>query len=173
MTDGGYEVSWPILILLLCVAVQRLGELVLGRVNTRALLEQGAIEYGPRHYPLFILLHSSWLVSLFVWALVSEPSLNWPLCGLYVVLQGGRVWVLLTLGRFWTTRIISLPDAPLILSGPYKYVRHPNYWIVACEVALLPSVIGAWEVAVVYTVLNAALLAHRIKIENAALLSRR
>jgi len=83
------------------------------------------------------------------------------------------VWVLLTLGRFWTTRIISLPDAPLIVSGPYKYARHPNYWIVVCEVALLPSVIGAWEIAGVYTVLNAVLLAHRTKIENAALLSRR
>ncbi len=164
---------WPVLVLLVCVTVQRLGELVLDRINTRALLAQGAVEHGPRHYPLFILLHSSWLVSLFVWTLAVEPSLNWLLCGLYVVLQGGRVWVLLTLGRFWTTRVISLPDAPLINLGPYKYVRHPNYWIVVCEVALLPSVIGAWEIAVVYSILNAALLAHRIKIENAALLPRR
>lgn len=165
--------SWPVITILLCVAIQRLGELVLDRVNTRALMEQGAVEHGPRHYPLFILLHGTWLVSLFVWTLVVEPSLNWFLCGLYVLLQGGRVWVLLTLGRFWTTRIISLSDAPLVVSGPYKYVRHPNYWIVVCEIALLPCVIGAWEIAVVYTILNAALLSHRIKIENAALLGRR
>lgn len=165
--------SWLALILLTCVATQRVGELFMDKRNTQALKEAGAVEYGANHYPLFILLHGSWLLSLMVWTVMTDPQINWALLGLYILLQGARVWVLKSLGQFWTTRIISLPDAPLVVSGPYRYLRHPNYWIVVCEIALLPAVLGAWPIMVAYSILNGALLVHRIRVENAALLLRR
>ena len=91
----------------------------------------------------------------------------------FLALQAARVWVLATLGRYWTTRIITLPDAPLVRRGPYRFVRHPNYLIVAAEIAVLPLVFGAWQIALVFSILNLLLLSHRIRRENAALAGRR
>ena len=94
---------------------------------------------------------------------------HWPLLALYAALQGVRYWVIRSLGGHWTTRIITVPGRPLVRSGPYRYFRHPNYAVVAGEIALLPLVFGAWEIALVFSLLNGLLLAHRIRIENAAL----
>ncbi len=162
----------PLAWLLGFVALQRLAELALAERNTRRLLAQGAREIGADHYPLFILLHGSWLIALALvvpWS--AEPS--WPLIAIFFVLQGLRVWVVASLGRFWTTRIITLEGAPLIRRGPYRWVNHPNYWVVAGEVAVLPLAFGAWHVALVWSVSNALLLRHRIRLENAALDERR
>lgn len=169
MSDYGPWLSIGVLVL---VTLQRLGELVLDKRNTRSLMSQGAVEYGARHYPLFILLHGTWLLSLFVWVVSIESSLNLTLIGVFVALQAGRVWVLRTLGPFWTTRIISVPNAPLVKSGPYRFVRHPNYWVVIGEIAVLPLAFGAWPIALVFSVLNGALLTHRIRVENQALSQR-
>lgn len=161
----------PLAWLLGFVVLQRLAELALAQHNTRRLLAQGAREVGARHYPLFILLHGSWLVAIALavpWS--TEPS--WPLVGLFLVLQALRVWVVASLGRFWTTRIITLEKAPLVRRGPYRWVHHPNYWVVVGEIAVLPLAFGAWHVALAWSVLNALLLRHRIRLENAALAVR-
>ena len=92
---------------------------------------------------------------------------------LFVLLQAGRVWVIATLGRFWTTRIVTLPGAPLVRRGPFRWVRHPNYLVVAGELAVLPLVFGAWWIAVLATLLNAPLTLHRIRVEDGALSGRR
>jgi len=97
---------------------------------------------------------------------------NWWLLAAFVLLQLGSVWVIATLGRFWTTRIISIPGAPLIKKGPYRFFSHPNYIIVTFEIALLPLVFGNWQVAIIWSVLNAFLLAWRIRMENTALAGR-
>lgn len=154
------------------VAAARLAELVWARRNTRRLMAQGGIERGARHYPLIVALHAAWLAALVVFA---EPgaSLDWRFLGLFAVLQAARAWVLLSLGRFWTTRVITLPGTPLVRRGPYRLMRHPNYAVVAGEIAVLPLVFGAWEIAVAFSVLNAATLWHRIGVENAALADRR
>lgn len=170
MSDSGLWVSMGVLML---VTLQRLGELVMDKRNTKSLLRQGAVEYGARHYPLFILLHGAWLLSLFAWVVWFEAYPNLVLIGVFVVLQAGRVWVLLTLGPYWTTRIISVPNAPLVKTGPYRFVRHPNYWIVIGEISILPLAFGAWPLALVFSILNGALLAHRIRVENEALYHRR
>jgi len=153
------------------VAIRRLAELVVAQRNTKRLLEIGAHEVGAGHYPLFILLHASWLAALLI-ALPWEREPNWPLIGAFVILQMLRVWVIATLGPYWTTRIITLDDAPLVGGGPYRFVRHPNYWIVAAEIAVLPLAFGAWIVALIWSALNVLLLRHRISVEEHALVAR-
>ena len=156
-------------IILTLVTLQRLAELVIARRNTRALLEQGAHEVAPGHYPLIVLVHTLWLAAL--WWLAHGREIVWPLIALFVLLQLGRLWVLGTLGRRWTTRIIVLPGAPLVARGPFRFVKHPNYLVVAAEIAVLPLAFGLWEVALIFSLLNAAVLAIRIRAENGALAS--
>lgn len=150
------------------VVAQRLGELWLANRNTRRLLDDGAREHGAGHYPLFVALHGGWIAAI---GLLVDPDIqpSIPLLVLFALLQLGRVWVIATLGRYWTTRVISMPGAPLITAGPYRLVRHPNYVIVTGEIAVLPLAFGAWEIAVVFSLLNAGLLAWRLRVENRVL----
>jgi methyltransferase len=160
----------PVLWTLALVAGQRLGELMLAEHNTRRLLADGGREVGRRHYPLFVALHGTWLVAIAMTTpLATLP--NWPLIGVFIVLQALRLWVVLTLGRYWTTRIISI-DAPLVRSGPFRLVRHPNYLVVAAEIAVLPLAFGNWPVAIIWSLANAALLFYRIRVETRALAPR-
>ncbi len=163
--------GWPQAIVLL-VALQRLAELLLARRNTRRLLAQGAVEHGARHYPLMVLLHAAWLAALF-FAVPPQAPVFASMLLLFLVLQAGRVWVIASLGRYWTTRVITLPQAPLVARGPYRWVRHPNYLIVACEIPTLPLAFGAVDLALIFGLANLALLAWRIRIEEAALAERR
>ncbi len=148
------------------VALQRIVELAYARRNSRSLLDAGAVEHGAGHYPLFVLLHTSWLAALALWPM---RSLDLWLLGAFIVLQILRVWVVFSLGGRWTTRVLVLPGAPLIRRGPYRYLRHPNYMIVAGEVAILPLAFGLWEIAVIFSILNGLLLTRRIRTENRAL----
>ncbi|HYG86535.1 MAG TPA: isoprenylcysteine carboxylmethyltransferase family protein [Azospirillum sp.] len=163
--------GWPQVIVLL-VAVQRLVELAVARRNTRRLLAEGAREEGAAHYPLFVLLHAGWLVALFALT-PPDAAVNPWLLVLFVLLQAGRVWVIASLGRYWTTRVVTLPGAPLVRRGPYRWVRHPNYLVVAGELAVLPLAFGQAELAVLFTLLNVPLTLHRIRVEEAALTPRR
>lgn len=159
--------EWP-QIILLAVAAQRLLELVVARRNTARLLAEGAHEAGAGHYPLFVALHGGWLAALFV-STPADAPVNVPLLALFLLLQAGRVWVIATLGRFWTTRIITLDGAPLVRRGPFRWLRHPNYLVVAGELAVLPLIFGNVQVAVAASLLNIPLTLHRIRVENAAL----
>lgn len=153
------------------VALQRLIETVYAARNTRALLARGGIEIGRKHYPLIVVLHISWLIALVV-ALPANPPIHLvPLVG-FLLLQALRIWVIATLGPYWTTRIVTLPGAPLIRHGPYRFFRHPNYLIVAGEIALLPLVFGEFWVAAIFSALNAAVLSWRIRLENRTLAER-
>jgi methyltransferase len=155
------------IIVLALVTAQRLGELVLASRNTRRLKTQGAIEIGARHYPLLVVLHGAWLIGLWWLAWDRYVSLAW--LGVFIVLQGLRVWVIASLGGRWTTRIIVLPGAPLIRRGPYRFISHPNYTVVAAEIAVLPLAFDLPVYAVLFTVLNAIVLFIRIREENRAL----
>jgi len=155
------------LLILALVTLQRIGELGLARRNTRRLLQVGAHEHAPGHYPLIVAVHALWLATLW-WLAPSRPVDPFWLA-LFVLIELGRIWVLSTLGLRWTTRIIVLPGAPLVRSGPYRFVNHPNYWVVVSEIAVLPLVFGLWQVAVLFSLLNAAVLTIRIREENRAL----
>ncbi len=158
--------------IVLAVAVQRLAELLFARRNERRLKAAGGLEVGSRHYPLVVIVHAGWLAAL--WFLVpADGPVIWSLLAVFAALQVARLWVIASLGRYWTTRIVTVPGAPLVRSGPYRRFRHPNYAIVAAEIAVLPLAFGAWEVALVFSLANGALLLHRIRVEDAALAPRR
>ncbi|NNE84966.1 MAG: hypothetical protein HKN28_13460 [Alphaproteobacteria bacterium] len=158
-------------ILLALIVLQRLIELMVARINTRKLLAAGGIEHGARHYPVMVALHTAWLVSLAVF-ISADAALNPLWFIVFLFLQGGRVWIITSLGRYWTTRVITVPGAPLVKRGPYRWLRHPNYVVVVAEIAVVPLIAGAWEIALVFSIANAALLWHRVRIENAALAGR-
>jgi len=160
------------LLLIGLVAVQRLCEMTYAARNTKRLLARGGIEIGREHYPLIVILHGAWLVAVVLALPVDPPIYPIPLV-LFLALQAARIWVIASLGEYWTTRIITVPDAPLVVRGPYRYLKHPNYVVVSGEIAMLPLVFGEIWVAVLFTVLNAAILSLRVKVENAALAARR
>jgi methyltransferase len=155
------------LIILGLVTLERLVELWLANRNTRQLLAQGAREHAPGHYPLIVALHALWLASL--WWLARSRPIDGFWLGMFILIEIGRLWVITTLGRRWTTRIVVLPGAPLVRRGPYRWLNHPNYVVVVAEIAVLPLVFGLWRVALVFSALNAALLWVRIHEENRAL----
>ena len=147
--------------------LQRLVELAIAQRNTRKLLAQGAVESGAEHYPVLVGLHAAWLVGL--WWLAWDRPAHLPLIGLYAAIEALRLWTMTSLGSRWTTRIITLPGAPRVRRGPYRFVSHPNYLVVAAEILVLPLVFGLTAYAVVFTLLNASVLFVRIRAEERAL----
>lgn len=162
-------ILWTVLAL---VALARLGELALARRNERRLRARGAIEHGAGHYPLFVLLHAGWLLAIAALADPDQPPV-WGWLAAYALLQALRVWTLASLGPYWTTRVLTLPDEPLVRRGPYRWLRHPNYLVVVGEIAALPLAFRLWPAALAFTVLNLALLAWRLRVEEEALAPRR
>jgi methyltransferase len=163
------------LVLLLAglIMIQRLLELRLAARNRAWALAAGAQEVGAGHYPLFFLLHTSWLVGWVVEAMLRGPALgqNWYFwLGLFGASQGLRYWCIASLGRFWNTRILIIPGAKAVRRGPYRFLAHPNYLAVAFELLSVPLIFGAWLAALVATILNAVLLLGvRIPAEEKAL----
>ena len=159
--------------LLLLATLQRLIELAIANRNTRALLAEGAYEVGRGHYPAIVFLHTAWLVTLWAFLLAGLTQFEPWAAIAYLAVQGLRLWTLLSLGRYWTARIIVVPDAPLVRKGPYRFIRHPNYLVVVLEIALLPLAVGSWPLALGFSIVNAIVLAWRIRTEEATLASRR
>ena len=153
--------------ILALVTIQRLGELLVSKRNTKRLLDQGAREYAPAHYPLIVAVHVAWLASLW-WLGVSRPIDPFWLA-VFVLIEIARIWVFVSLGERWTTRIIVVPGETLVRRGPYRFLNHPNYAVVVAEIAALPLVFGLWKVALFFSLLNAAVLTVRIREENQAL----
>lgn len=153
--------------LLAFVTVERLVELVLSGRNTARLLDRGAVEFAPGHYPLIIAFHAVWLGGL--WLLAWDRPLHWIWLAPFAALQVLRVWTMATLGERWTSRIIILPGASLVKRGPYRFLNHPNYAVVIGEIAVLPLVFALPWYAVIGSILNGVVLTVRIAAENAAL----
>ena len=158
----------PAAVLLGAVTAERLAELWLARRNSADLLAKGAREFAPSHYPAIVLLHAFWLAGLWIFGWTHPLSSFWLM--IFLVLQALRVWILMTLGDRWTTRIIVLPDAPLVTSGPYRFLSHPNYFVVIGEIVALPLCLGLPWFALIFSALNAIVLAVRVRAENAALI---
>jgi len=152
----------PALAFIAFLLLRRGTELVIARRNTRRLLARGAVEHGAGHYPLIVAMHAAWLLAIAVLGWSNPIHLGW--LAAFAVLQVLRLWVLVSLGSRWTTRIIVL-DEPLVARGPYRWVSHPNYMVVIAEIIVAPMVLGLWPVAAVFTILNALILRIRIREE--------
>lgn len=161
----------PVTWVLVYIVIQRLVELIHANRNTKRLLAEGGTEYGADHYQYFIFLHAAWIGII---ALLVDPrhSLNLVLLTLFVFSQLLRFWTLASIGRWWTTRIISAPHFDRIKRGPYRYISHPNYLVVVLEIAIVPLLLGLPVVALIFSVLNALLLRHRLTVENEVLNER-
>jgi methyltransferase len=155
------------------VGVERLAELVVSKRNAAWSLERGGQESGQAHYPVMVALHTGLLVGMLVEAWLRRPDVPAALAGtmlaLVVASQALRWWCITTLGPRWNTRVIIVPGLPLVATGPYRFLRHPNYVAVVVEGLALPLVHAAWVTALVFTVANAAVLTVRLRAENDAL----
>ena len=149
--------------------VQRLFELAVGSRNSHRLKERGGVEFGGRwDYRLMVALHAGWLLAIL--AIVDRGTPASPaLVGVFVALQIARLWVMATLGPMWTTRVIAVPGASRVATGPYRFGRHPVYVVAALEIAVVPLMFGEWALALVATALKLLVLRVRIRIENQAL----
>jgi len=165
-------VIWIAYGIIALVVLQRAGELVLANRNTRKLKAQGAVEIGAGHYRFIVLLHMAWLMAV-LWMIPFPVVIYWGWILVFLALQGLRIWVIASLGPYWTTRIISLPGLPLVKRGPYRFIRHPNYLVVAGEILVLPLAFGEILVAIVFSIANAAMLYWRIRQEETGLAPRR
>jgi len=170
------EITWPVLFFILLVSLtvlQRLIELRIANKNTRVLLSRGAKEFGANHYKIIVLLHTSFFASLIIeFFLHSKGSIhvNYVFVALFILAQFGRFWVLSSLKDRWTTRIIVLQGEQLVRSGPYRFIDHPNYAIVALELLSLPLAFGLYMTTILFSIANALLLTFiRIPQEEEAL----
>ncbi len=161
-------------LLVLATGGERIAELVVSSRNARWSFERGGVEFGRRHFPPMVALHTGLLLACLaeVWfgGRPFIPWLGWPMLVLVLASQALRWWCIATLGPRWNTRVIIVRDLPLVAGGPYRWFRHPNYVAVVVEGFALPLVHTAWITALAFTVLNAVLLlAVRIPCENKAL----
>lgn len=168
------DTRWLYTGMIALLGLERIFELGVAVRNQRWLRSRGAVEVGTEHYPVMVAMHSLFLVSCVaeVWLLRRQfhPHLAICMISLLIVSTIGRYWVMATLGRRWTTRILCLPGEPTITHGPFRLLRHPNYAAVACEIFALPMVHTAWVTAIVFSAANALLLKKRIRVEEEALL---
>ena len=152
------------------VILLRLGELVLARRNEKWLLRHGAVEYGQKHYRYIVALHVLFFVSLITeYIFTSTGYYSIPLMVLYFLLLTFKAWVILSLGKFWNTKIFHISGYPLVRKGPYKFLKHPNYIVVIGEIALIPLIFHLYITAIVFSILNGVMLYVRIKEENKVL----
>ena len=158
-------------LLIAAVAVERIAELVVSQRNLAWSRARGGVEFGVRHYPAMVALHTALLVGCLVEAMYRPfvPALGWPMLAIALAAQGLRWWCITTLGHQWNTRVVVVPNADRVTGGPYRFFSHPNYVAVVVEGIALPLVHTAWVTAVVFTVLNAVVLRTRIGVENTAL----
>jgi methyltransferase len=149
------------------IVLQRFAELGLAQWHTARLRAAGGVEFGASHYPLMVALHASWLLGLWVFGHSRSVDPIW--LAVFILLQAARVWVIASLGRRWTTRVIVLPNSSPVAHGPYRWLRHPNYAVVALEIGVAPLALGLPLFALAFSAANAALLTNRIVVENQAL----
>ena len=158
---------------ILFIGAERLVELAVARRNAAWSIAHGGKEFDRGHYPVIVVMHALLLVACIVevWALHRPfiPRLGWPMVAIVLFSTVVRWWCIAALGKYWNTRIIVIPDAPLVRRGPYRWMRHPNYAAVTAEVGALPLVHSAWLTAIVFSIANALVVNVRIRAEDAAL----
>ncbi len=155
------------IIFIILFIVQRLSELYIARRNEKWLLGEGAVQYGQEHYPFIVALHTLFIVSIIVeYLLRGLPPISWVFLGAFLVVLSFKFWALSSLGKYWNTKIYRIPGVYPVKKGPYKFLKHPNYMEVVCEIAIIPLVFHLYYTAIIFTILNAVMLTVRITVEN-------
>ena len=153
------------LFILFLIAV-RLIELLVSNRNEKWLRANGAIEFGKKHYPIMVMLHSSFILSLIFEYLLRGGTLNYFFLFFFLLLIASKVYIVSSLGKYWNTKIFRIPNSATIKSGMYKYIKHPNYVIVIAEIAVIPLIFNLYYTALIFSILNAMMLTVRIREEN-------
>ena len=154
------------------IILQRLGELIIAKRNEAWMKQNGGYEAGSNHYKWMVSMHAAFFVALLVEMQLVDYSFSssfWVFATLFLMVQLGRVWAITSLGKYWNTKIIVMPKAPVVLKGPYKYIKHPNYTIVTLEFLLIPFLFQAYLTLIVFSLLNMWMLSVRIVKEEEAL----
>ncbi len=162
----------PFLLLIAFIVIQRILELLVAKRNEIWMKQQGAVEFGNRHYIVMVILHVMFFVSLLSETLIMKrgTSFLWPLFLCFFVLaQVVRLWAITSLGKFWNTKILVVKNAKIVRDGPYRFLKHPNYTVVAIEFFAVPMLFNSYLTAVLFTVLNVMMLMIRIPMEEKAL----
>jgi methyltransferase len=163
----------PYLSFLGLVALERMLELALSRRNAAWAFERGGIEAGREHFLAMKLLHAGFFAACALEVLLLDrpflPALGIPMLALALGAQALRYWAIFSLGKRWNIRVITIPGMPLSTSGPYRFLRHPNYLAVTIEGFAIPLVHTAFLTAIGFTLLNAWMLQTRIRCEERAL----
>jgi methyltransferase len=147
--------------------LQRLSELIIAKRNEKWLLQQGAVEYGREHYPFMIAMHTLFIASIITeYLLRGQPPIDWIFLVIFLIVLSFKFWALSSLGKYWNTKIYRIPGVYPVKKGPYKFLKHPNYMEVVCEIAVIPLVFHLYYTAIIFTILNAAMLTVRIREEN-------
>ena len=158
------------IIFILFLIFQRLAELYVSSKNEKWLLRNGAIEYGKEHYPFMVAMHTLFIISViaeYIWR--DDTIVSYPLIILFFLLIVIKVVMISTLGHYWNTKIYKVPGTRPVATGIYKYIKHPNYIIVICEIVIIPLAFGLYYTAIAFTILNAIMLTVRIRKENEVL----
>jgi methyltransferase len=148
------------------VILQRLLELLVAKGNEKWSRNHGAVEYGQKHYPYIVLLHTLFIASMIVEYFCKSGSFNFIVMLAFLLLIVLKVWVISSLGKYWNTKILRIPNSSFIKNGPYKLFKHPNYFIVICEIIAIPMVFNLYITAIIFTILNALMLTVRIREEE-------
>ena len=147
--------------------LQRISELIIAKRNEKWLLRQGAVEYGRDHYPFIVALHTLFIISIIAeYLLRGRPPISWVFLVLFLLVLSFKFWALSSLGKYWNTKIYRVPGVSPVKKGPYKFLKHPNYMEVVCEIAIIPLVFHLYYTSVIFTILNAVMLTVRIQAEN-------
>ena len=160
------------IIFIFFLAIQRIIELRLAKKNEEIVREEGAVEYDSEGYKYIVYMHIAFFISLILEKYLLSRGFNalsLLFFIIFIVTQLLRYWAITSLGKYWNTKILVVPDIELVKRGPYKYLRHPNYLAVITEIAVIPLIFSCYITCIIFSILNFLTLLRRIRIEEDAL----
>lgn len=161
--------------LLAAVVLLRIVELVISRRNQRALADQGVRKVREPHFRWMVLLHTGVLIGAAIEVVFLHrpfvPALGVTMGILFLLANATRWWVIRTLGGHWNVEVMESARLGVVTSGPFHFIRHPNYAAVVVELAALPLIHTAWLTALLGSAAHVWVLSRRLAIEESILLA--
>jgi methyltransferase len=159
--------------LLLAVALLRLVELRISKRHQAEMVAHGAAKVAEPRFRWMVLLHTAVLLSAALEVvLLKRPFIPWlaaPMLAIFIAANAVRWWVIRTLGEHWNVQVMDSTRLGVVTSGPFRYVRHPNYAAVFAEMLALPLIHTAWITATVGTIAHIGVLSQRLSTEERVL----